>query len=228
MIASFAAVKLLIDLGASQGFFTLMSRTTRGRSFILSYVVWQVFQFVFIVFILGVLLPKEWIDYIWIGEKKWVVLLCFCAAFLQTSAWQTIEHIAESFWRTHKIQYLNIGIVAAHFCLVFIFWILSLLTKEVIFGLIILEYVIALGLAFPVLSLGSIEDMPFSLRETLEEYKGYCFPLIIHGGLSFCYLFLDRWLLQYFGGSQEQGFYSIGYRFSVVSLLATTSILKIF
>ena len=228
LLGSFAALKGLVDFGAPQAFFTFMSKELRGRSFILSYVAWQILEFVLIIAIIGILFPREWIGYVWLGEEKGLVLLSFCAVYMQASAWQTMEYIAESFRCTHEIQYLNTGIVAANFFLVIIFWTFDSLTLEIVFGLIILEYLVALVIAFPVLSLRDIEDRPFSLKATFEEYRVFCIPLIFNGWLAFGFIFADRWLLQYFGGSQEQGFYSIGHRFSVISLLATMSILKIF
>ena len=228
LLGSFTALTSLVGFGTSQAFFTLMSQKYRGRSFILSYVIWLAVQFILTVVVIGILFPREWIEYVWLGEEKNLVLLSFSAVFLQLSGWQTMEYIAESFRRTHRIQYLNVGIAAANFCLVVVFLFFDLLTLEVVFGLIIFEYVIALVVAFPVLSLRSIEDRPFNLKATFQEYKVFCLPLVVLGWLGFGYAFADRWLLQYFGGAQEQGFYSIGYRFSVISLLATTSILKIF
>ncbi len=228
LLGSFTALNSLVDFGASRAFFSLMSQEFRGRSFILSYVAWQIFQFILIVSVVGILLPEEWIDYVWLGKERNLVLLSFCAVFMHTSVWQTMTNIAESFRLTHKIQYLNIGIATANFCLVYVFWFFNSLTLEVVFGLVLFEYAIALVVAFKVLSLRSIADEPLNWKATFEEYKIFCIPLIFQGWLSFGYHFADRWLLQYYGGSQEQGFYSIGYRFSVISLLATMSILKIF
>jgi O-antigen/teichoic acid export membrane protein len=228
LLGSFTALSSLVDFGASRAFFTLMSQKFRGRSFILSYVAWQIVQFVLIVSVVGILLPEEWIDYVWLGKERNLVLLSFCAVFMHMSVWQTMTNIAESFRLTHKIQYLNIGIATANFCLIGVFWVFDSLTLKVVFSLVLFEYAIALVVAFQVLSLRSIADEPLNLKATFDEYKIFCIPLIFQGWLSFGYQFSDRWLLQYYGGSQEQGFYSIGYRFSVISLLATMSILKIF
>ena len=69
---------------------------------------------------------------------------------------------------------------------------------------------------------------PFNGRKVFHEYLIYCSPLIIYSLLGFAYEFADRWLLQYYGGSEEQGIYEVGYRFCTVSLLAAASIMNIF
>ena len=101
LIGSFTALTSLVGFGTSQAFFTLMSQKYRGRSFILSYVIWLAVQFILTVVVIGILFPREWIEYVWLGEEKNLVLLSFSAVFLQLSGWQTMEYIAESFRRTH-------------------------------------------------------------------------------------------------------------------------------
>lgn len=58
--------------------------------------------------------------------------------------------------------------------------------------------------------------------------KFNCTPLIIYSIVSFAYSFPDVWLLQKCGGAIQQGFYSIGLRFSGICLIVTTSIMKVF
>jgi O-antigen/teichoic acid export membrane protein len=52
--------------------------------------------------------------------------------------------------------------------------------------------------------------------------------MIPYACLSFAYIFLDRWLLQDFGGNLEQAFYGVGAQFSAVSLIATSAMLRVF
>ena len=64
--------------------------------------------------------------------------------------------------------------------------------------------------------------------DIFKEFKVYCAPLVLYTIVGFFYTFLDYWLLQYFGGSIEQGYYSVGYRFSAIVIIATTSVSNIF
>jgi len=67
-----------------------------------------------------------------------------------------------------------------------------------------------------------------SYRTVFREFAVYCTPLIVYGCVGFLYTFADRWLLQRFGGSEQQGFFAIGQQVANISLIATTSILRVF
>jgi O-antigen/teichoic acid export membrane protein len=68
-------------------------------------------------------------------------------------------------------------------------------------------------------------DTPTSV---FNEFFKYCLPFIPYALFSFAHDFADRWLLQFWGGSKEQAFYTVSYQLATISLLATTSILRIF
>jgi len=72
------------------------------------------------------------------------------------------------------------------------------------------------------------EVVSLSLRRTANEYWVYCRPLVFLSIGAFVGAFADRWMLQHFAGASQQGFYQISNQFAAVSLLATTSILRIF
>ena len=96
------------------------------------------------------------------------------------------------------------------------------------FFIIIFEYIIAIAVALKWLEIFSLPIQPFIGKKVFIEYLIYCSPLIIYSLLGFAHEFTDRWLLQYFGGSEEQGLYEVSSRFCTVSLLAATSIMNIF
>jgi O-antigen/teichoic acid export membrane protein len=78
----------------------------------------------------------------------------------------------------------------------------------------------------PFLRADAPRDTPQPLL--LRQYIRYCLPLVPYAWVSFAYVFADRWLLQKYGGSVQQAYYSVGAQFSGVALIATTSILQIF
>jgi O-antigen/teichoic acid export membrane protein len=67
-----------------------------------------------------------------------------------------------------------------------------------------------------------------SSRQMAAAYWNYCKPLVVLSAASFLYEFLDRWMLQKFGGSVEQAYYQVAFQISTISLLVTTSILAVF
>ena len=228
LLASFVAIKQLLDLGTSNAFYTFMSQKSRCRKFVVSYVVWQFLQFSSTLIFIGLIFPKTWIDLFWLGQQRELILLAFTAVFMQQQAWQTIVQIGESMRLTHRVQMMNLYLATAHIILICAMWQLEFLSPWFIFGLIATEYVIAILISCKIIPLGQLPDNPLDGKALLKEYQIYCTPLILYSIIGFSHDFADRWLLQNFGGSLEQGFYSIGYQFSVISLLATGSMLNIF
>jgi O-antigen/teichoic acid export membrane protein len=116
----------------------------------------------------------------------------------------------------------------AHFFLITGLWVGELLSVRFILWLIFFEHVIILLVACKALSLSKIEGEVFDGRLVLQEYITYCTPLIFYSIMGFGYAFADRWLLQNYGGSIQQGLYEIALRFGMVSLLITMSLHNIF
>ena len=228
LLASLTAFWALLDMGTSSAFFTLLSQKPRNIQFVLIYFGWQVFLFSLPLLIIGWVLPNEWIDFIWVGSNKNIILLAFIAVFLQQQTWQALVHIGESKRLTKRVHVLNISIAASHLLLVVIAWQTIGLSIELIFGLVILEYLLVVPVAWHVLFVKDMGSGEWNGKSVWKEYCGYCVPLITLSFLTFGANMLDRWFLQYFGGSKEQAFFSIGNQFSVVCLLLTTSMIRIF
>lgn len=75
-------------------------------------------------------------------------------------------------------------------------------------------------------------DIPiFSLKITLQEFKdkftslfNYSHPLLVLAISTFAVGFLSRWLLQFFGGSIQQGYFSFSDSFSAFIIIFSNSI----
>jgi O-antigen/teichoic acid export membrane protein len=114
LLASFTAIRALLDMGMSGAFFTFLSQKKRNFQFILIYLVSQVFIFSIPFLIIGWVFPKEWIDLIWVGSNKNYILLAFAAVFMKEQVWQALIFIGEAKRLTERVQVLNVSISAAH------------------------------------------------------------------------------------------------------------------
>ncbi len=215
-------------MGTSSAFYTFLSQKPRGLVFVASYVGWQACQFILVAVLIALVFPDAWIASIWLGHSKSWVLLAFIATFLHQSAWQTVIQIGESMRLTRKVQHMNIIIAAFHLLLVGLLWKTNVISIEFIFGLVIFEYVFAIAISCKIIPVPRLEGEVFAIKKLFNEYRQYCVPLAVLAGLSFVYNFYDRWLLQYFSGSKEQAFLSIGIQFSTVCMIATVSVSRIF
>lgn len=233
LLGSFAAIGSLLDMGSSSAFFTFLSRQTRRRTFFSFYFGWLAAQFLVTALVITLLIPESLFDKIWLGNARSLVLLALAASFLQQQAWQTVTQIGEAARLTAKVQLIGLVVASAHFIAVVLFVFFGNCSVSGMLWLFIAEYSLAAFSAGWFLRNRSLEENElevnqWSFREMLAEYTRYCKPLVIVSWVGFAHAFADRWLLQRFGGADEQGYFQVAGQFSAVSLIATASILNIF
>lgn len=234
LLGSFTAIRALMDMGSSQAFYTFISQRSRGNVFYIAYFSWVALQFFVTALVIAVILPSTLIDSIWLGQSRNVILLAFFASFMQQQVWNTISQVCEARRLTVLVQMTGLGVVLVHFLIVLVLINGNFLSINAIFVMIICEHILACIVIWWLMRNRSSESnlapdvVEGSLRKVFAEYWTFCRPLIAIAIFSFFYEFLDRWMLQRFGGSEEQGFYQVAAQFAAVSLIATTSILRIF
>jgi len=229
LIGSFLAIKPIFDLGTSSAFFTFISHKKRGHLFYEIYIKWLVFQFC-IVFLPILFISKNMISYIWVGSEKFHVLLAFIYVFLQQQIWQSLIQIGESYRKTFLIQFANFLLAFFIFFGIFLLYSINLLSIDTVFFLTMLLYLIAILLAYFFIQKVDNKDKNVneSSNQIFAEYIKFCKPLALLSFFSFVYDFSDRWLLQKYGGSIQQGYFQISNQFASISLIITASVLNIF
>jgi O-antigen/teichoic acid export membrane protein len=143
--------------------------------------------------------------------------------------WTTIAQIGEASRLTLRVQALSICIALAHLAIVGVLLGIGMLNVHLVLLAIVVEITLVALIASRRLRTHTEgEIVHSSLRNSLAEYWRFCRPLILVSLVGFLYDFADRWMLQKFGGSSQQGYYQIAAQLAAVSLLATTSIMNIF
>ena len=232
LLASFVAFKQLVDMATTHAFFTFISRRTRSRKFVKYYWFWIVLQFFISLLIVGVLLPDELVSTVWEGESRLLVVLSFVAVFMQHVVWLNASRMAEAQRETIQVQKMNTFIVLVHFVVVVLMAAFGKLALPLLFVAVATEWFVAgifaakmyVGLSVNEEPVERDEDTPVSV---FLEFWRYCMPFIPYAWLSFAHDFADRWMLQHWGGATEQAYFAIARQFSLVALLATSSILNI-
>lgn len=230
LMGSFVAIKAVTNMGTSNAYFTFLSRRIQPLQFNLAYFVWQIIQFLLVVLVIWFVLPDTIIEKIWLAHSRDSVLLAFLATFMQQQVWQTVTSIGDAFRKTLTVQLINIVIAFFHLTSTLILFANNTLTVENIFILLIIQYLAATSISFWLLKGGDIGsfDNNFSYKKMIGAYFKYCRPLILSTMITFLYDFFDKWMLQRYGGSSQQGYFQAANQFTTVSLLATTSILGVF
>jgi O-antigen/teichoic acid export membrane protein len=231
LLGTFVAIRQILDMGSSTAFYTFMSQRPQSRRFVNSFFGWLGVQFVVPLCVVGLLFPTHWIEVIWRGQHRGLVLLAFVAAFMQNSLWPVMQQFGESRRQTLWVQGLGVAIVATHLLAVVLLWLFGGLGLYVIFAAIALEYMAAAIVMYRWLpNRVSGESVPAEVRSdsVFRLYLRYCLPLIPYAWVGFAYEFADRWLLQNYGGSVQQAYYAVSAQFAGIALIATSSILNIF
>ncbi len=61
------------------------------------------------------------------------------------------------------------------------------------------------------------------VRHFVRLFYNYSHPLLVYAAVGLVSGIFDRWMLQYFSGSQEQGYFSLAYRVGLVCIMMTAS-----
>lgn len=230
LIGSFSSILSLLDMGASNAFYTFLSRRSRGFLFFAVYFFWVGFQFSITLLFVAVIIPDYLFQKIWLGHDRGIVIIALLVVFMQQQVWQIVNQIGESMRKTVKVQLMNICV-----SLVYIMGVITLMTLESLslrslMLLMLSQYILVTSIAYFVLSRNNItsSENDTSVKQIINEYWHYGKPLMMLSLFVFLYNFADKWLLQRFGGSIQQGYFQISNQFATVSLLATTSILSVF
>lgn len=234
LLGSFVAFRSLLDMGSSSAFFTFISRELGNKRHILFYFGWLGVQFAVTVLVVAVVMPQSIMEKIWLGHGRYVILFAFVSSFLQQQLWPAIGQVGESVRRTLRVQYINLVVAVSHLIVIALLLATGRMTVTAVFLVLVIEYLLASLVGIWLLPdkdcghCAGTDPKIFTFKGTLLEYWNYCRPLFILGVIAFAYEFADRWMLQRFGGGNQQGYYQIAFQFAAVSLIATTSILNVF
>ena len=232
LLGSFAAINQILDMGTSPAYYTFVAQRKRRVSFFVVYLIWTLgVQFGGTLLVLGLLLPERAALYIWPGQSRSVVLLAFGVSFMTSQIWSMVSQLGEALRKTIIVQAMAATQAILHLLLVILAHYYGWLTLKTVMWFLIVEYAVlalVLGVKFFPASITNAREERDGIRFIVRGFLDYCGPLVLYGLVGFLHHFADRWLLQSFGGSRQQGFFSIGQQFSTISLFATTSILNVF
>lgn len=228
LLGTFLAMRQLLDMGTAQAFFTFMSQRLRTKLFVLSYFGWLALQFFIVTAIIGIIFPGRWVETIWQGEHRLLIVMAFAAAFLQNSVWTSVQQALEAQRLTYKAQGISMVIIIVHLFAIVVLWHFGELGLYSIFAAIFIEYLLASFIAYRYIEFSSTESEVITGREITRMFIRYSTPIFIYSLIGFLYSFADTWLLQNYGGSVKQAYYAVSSQFAAVALLASASITNIF
>lgn len=226
LMASFNVITQFIDMGTSNAFLTFISKKIRSKRYLLYYFSWLVVQFLIVFAFISVLAPDYLLDKVWLGESRYIILLAFVAVFFQQNIWLTVSRMGESQRLTGIVQILSVSVGVLHLIFIFLLIHLETLSLEALLTVISLEIIIIVILSKYILPIHFSENDE-TISEIFKGYKRYCAPLVPMTWITLAASFLDTWLLQRFGGAEQQAYYAVAMQLSVISLIAARSLINI-
>lgn len=230
ILTTFSAIAYLIDVGGANAFYSHISQRARGKVFYLIYAVWLATQFVLTTLILLVLTPSDLLQTLLMSSERLTLFMAFCAVFGQQQCINALTMILESDRKTVKSQAILLVSSIYYMTAMAVYSLLADLSMKGAFALMLSQQLLAGFLLCKVgwSILSRSVDMAEDWRQCLGEYAVYCKPLIPSTIFSFVYNYSDRWMLQRFSGSVEQGYFQVSVQFSLIALVFTTSLLRVF
>lgn len=231
LLGSFTAFTFLLDMGTTVGFYTLISARKRPPSFFATYFAYTIgVQFLLTLGVIAWILPPRAIDAVWVHHPKQAVLLACAANFFVSQIFAAVLQLGEATRKTVIAQTASVCQAALHLVLIFGLSLTGLLTVKAVLLLLAIEMALVAVTVGPRLLRENISRDPadaMAPSDVVRLFAKFCAPLAVLGVVNSLYIFANRWLLQKYGGSVQQGYFAIGQQLATISFIAAASVLNV-
>lgn len=231
LLSFFQQITGFIDTGTSSAFYNKLSR--RNEDVGLLRVYGRFVTAVFFAIVAGI--TFIW----WCGlesalwpEQKWEFILL--AALLGYLAWvsEVLRKVVDAFGCTIRGEVALVAARALGAFVVVSLFLVSWLSLETLFLKELLLYAMvacALGFIASRHWQQNLRTRSYSTSQhaVINEFWIFCSPLLVYASAGVVTGVADRWLLQRFAGSAEQGFYSLSFRVAAVSFVFTSAMTQL-
>jgi O-antigen/teichoic acid export membrane protein len=229
----FTQVVGFFDAGTSTCFYTKLSHRPREAGLVSFYFLFSVMvSFVAIVLVLMSIVTTVY-SKIWPGQEITFIYLAIGLSLLMWFA-QTINQMTDAYGITVSAELLKIfqKLIGTFILLgLFIFKGLSLRTLFVynyllwiLFSILLLVLIIKKGCLITEKCKLSFNKF----KEYIDEFWKYSHPLFTYSLVVVITGIFDRWFLQVYSGSAQQGFYSLAYQIGAICFLFTGAMAPLF
>ena len=226
LVNFFNQVVSFFDMGTSTAFYTKLSQRPKERKLLSFYL--RYMSLVLLIVAVLVILARATGVYInlWPGQS---LLYIYLAVFLAFFMWfaNILGQVMDAYCLT---TYAEVGKIFQKILGLFMIVAIFLLHNLNIFTLFIYNYFVLLMLMvifLQIMKQGKYLDAqdyrmePLDAKNYAKEFYGYCHPLFVYGIIGVACNILDRWLLQIFSGSVQQGYYGLSSNIGTVCFLFT-------
>lgn len=221
-----------LNMNTSTAYYTMLSQRQHDRGLVRFYLYFTVFLVVFLCILVVFCFTVGFNPLIWPGQTGLFIIFGAIWAVM-TFYTMVFSDMSDAYGLTVRSELVKIMIKIFGFTLILILFLqkwLSLL-NYFFYHFIILFITISL-------LIWVIRNSGFSLmnhrrlkkdqiKNYLHEFYAFSGPLVIFSGLAVLEGVLDRWFLQRFSGSVQQGFYGLAYQIGVLCFFFTSALVPL-
>jgi O-antigen/teichoic acid export membrane protein len=219
------------DMGTSTAFFTKLSRRNQDGGVLRFYIAYTSLVAVVIVLAVGAVAEFGFGRLVW-PEQRWRYIVLAAALGYLTWVSEVCRKAVDAFGLTVSGELVVLGMRAIGALAVVGLFLSGWLSLTTLF---VKEQVLAAVVTVGLCGL-AVRHWRGHLRahamrspgaQVRREFWTYCSPLIAYSLVGVVTSLADRWILQAFAGSKEQGFYGLAYRVAAVSFIFSVAMTQL-
>ena len=224
----FNEVVSFLDMGTSIGFYTKLSRKPQEVDLVRFYLYFSVIISLGVLFFVLATQMASAYSWLWPGQQLFFIYL---AALWGIMTWfiQVLIKMGDAYGLTVSLEMARMAQKGVGLGLITLLFFMNALYLSTLF---LYHYLVMAFLIIVIIRI--LETRGYSLRQGwklprvqisryIEEFYDYSHPLFAYALVGLIVAIFDRWLLQYFCGSVEQGFYGLSYQVGALCFLFTSA-----
>jgi len=224
----FTEVTAFLDMGTSIGFYTKLSHRQKDRGLVIFYMYFTIAASIAVVTFAFLAQITSTYKQLWPGQE---ILYVYMAVIWGILSWitQILNKMADAYGVTVSTELARMFQRGLGLVLIILLFISKNLTLTNFFYYHYLMFLL-LGVLFIWIMerKGHIifQQLKLSLKQIKDyfiEFYTYSHPLFVYALIGLIVGILDRWLLQYFGGSIQQGFFGLSYQIGALCFLFSSA-----
>lgn len=229
LLSFFNQIIGFFDMGTSTAFYNKLSRRNNDIGIIHTYGQFVIGVFLIILLFIEIVWFFNLESKVW-PQQEWSFI--FLSALLSYLIWvhNIFRKVIDAFGCTIRSELMVVIIKSIGLVMTIILFQGSWLTLSNLFiKELVFYFLLILTFSWIILQFRKTQVSTYSSseKEVLKELWKYSSPLIFAAMIGLIVGLTDRWLLQKYSGSEEQGFYSLAFRIAGVSFIFTAAMIQL-
>ena len=228
----FSELAGFLSMGTKLAFYTKVSKRPQESGLVAFYLYFTVVVSLVLVAFMGVTHVTSTFKYVWPGQNLEFIYLAVGLAIVGLVI-QVLQRMVDAYGLTVDSEIFGIFQRITSTGFIVGLFLLSMLTLLSFFLYsYFMQIILGAGFLFILRRYGYSLKKYFiigrqEIKKYTKEFYHFSHPLFVYGLVGFIVAILDRWLLQYFGGSVEQGFFSLSVRIGGICFLSTSAMTQL-